>query len=181
MRDSKQEVLKFWFEETLPVQWFQSNQVFDDEVRSRFLCTYEMALKGMCNDWLQDADGALAMCIVLDQFPRNMFRGTSKAFSSDANALSVAKEAVYKGFDKIIPTERRIFFYLPFEHSESLSDQEKSLSLFSTLRNKNPMAYYYAERHHDEIKRFGRFPQRNNILGRQSRSEEIEYLEKEGR
>lgn len=181
MRDTKQEVLRFWFEETVPAQWFQTNHTFDLEIKSRFLCTYEMAVKEMCQDWLRDAEGVLALCIVLDQFPRNMFRGTAKAFESDFKALLIAKDAVSKGFDKIISANKRVFMYLPFEHSENLADQEKSVSLFSTVKDTNPMAYYYAQKHYDEIKKFGRFPRRNSILDRMCTEEENEYLENESR
>lgn len=180
MRDTKLEVLKFWFEETMPAQWFQKNLDFDEEIRARFLCTYEMVTKDLCHDWARDPDGILSLCIVLDQFPRNMFRNSPKAFGTDDKALLVAKDAIHKGFDIVLPPIKRRFVYLPFEHSEKLADQRKSVTLFETMKETDPLGYEYALKHHDVIEKFGRFPHRNAVLGRESSQEELEYLEKFG-
>lgn len=180
MRDSRQEVIRFWFEETAPSLWFQKNEEFDAMVRDRFLVTYEMARDGLCQAWSVDAEGSLALCIVLDQFPRNMFRGKPQAFATDEKALLAAKYAISKGFDQILPPPQRRFLYLPFEHSETLSDQRRSVELFGLMRDDDPVAYEYALRHLQVIEQFGRFPHRNEILGRATTPEEREYLEQPG-
>lgn len=180
MRDSKHEVLHFWFEETQPAQWFQKNESFDDLIRDRFMGTYRLVADGLCDLWRDDADGALALCLVLDQFPRNMFRGSAAAFASDAAALRVAKQAVACGFDQMTPLPRRRFFYLPFEHSELIAEQERSLALFAAMQGEDPIGYDYAARHYEIIRRFGRFPHRNAILGRQNTPAEEEYLAQPG-
>jgi uncharacterized protein (DUF924 family) len=176
MRDSKQEVLKFWFEETVPAQWFQKNDAFDAELRERFMTVYDMATKDMCDEWARDAYGALALCLVLDQFPRNMFRKSPRAYATDAKALVIARGAVHKGFDQILEPVKRRFLYLPFEHSEVLEDQKRSVSLFETMRDVDPLGYEYALKHHEVIEKFGRFPHRNAVLGRDSTEEELDYL-----
>jgi uncharacterized protein (DUF924 family) len=176
MRDTKQEVLRFWFEETAPAQWFQKNDVFDDEVRERFHVTYDMAAKDLCGDWSKDAEGVLALCIVLDQFPRNMFRGTPKAYATDEKALLIAKAAINKGFDQLMVPVKRRFLYLPFEHSENLNDQKRSVTLFESMKDSDPLGYEYALKHYEVIDKFGRFPHRNAVLGRESTDEELKYL-----
>ena len=113
MRDTKQEILNFWFVETEPTLWFQRNPEFDATISDQFSITYDMAKDGLCHDWSVDAAGALALCLVLDQFPRRMFRGTSQAYATDEKALLIAKQAVHRGFDKVLPPEQRFFMYLP--------------------------------------------------------------------
>ena len=180
MRDTKQEILHFWFQETQPAQWFQTNPDFDKLVRDRFLVTYQMAQDGVCNAWSADADGALALCITLDQFPRNMFRGTKEAFATDGHAKRVAADAIRNGYDQILPPLRRRFLYLPFEHSENMEDQNRSVALFASMKDEDPMGYEYALRHKDVIARFGRFPHRNVILDRQNTEDELLYLNQPG-
>lgn len=180
MRDTKQDVLHFWFDETEPVQWFQKNDDFDRLVAERFQVTVTMAQDGLCDAWASDADGALALCIVLDQFPRNIYRNLPGSFASDDKALRVAKAAIRAGFDQILPPLRRRFIYLPFEHSESADDQDRSVALFATMQTDDPIAYEYALRHRDVIRRFGRFPHRNAILGRQNTADEQLYLTQPG-
>ncbi len=176
MRDTKQEIIHFWFEETAAQQWFQSNPGFDAEIRERFGVTCEMAGDGLCNAWSVDADGCLALVILLDQFPRHIYRGTPKSFATDESALIVAKQAVHKGFDQILEPVKRGFLYVPFQHSENFSDQERSVALYSAMEEENPAGHMYAMRHYEPIKRFNRFPHRNEILGRESTEEEIEFL-----
>jgi len=176
MRDSRQEILHFWFEETAPVQWFQVDPDFDVRIAERFLVTYNMAREGLCDGWKQDAQGCLALCILLDQFPRNMFRGSAKAFATDEPALMTARYALTKGFDQLLVPPRRRFLYLPFEHSEALADQQKSVALFESMKDDDPLGYDYALRHLAVIERFGRFPHRNAALGRENTPEEQEYL-----
>lgn len=180
MRDTKQEILHFWFVETQPVQWFQINPAFDQLMRERFLTSYQMAQEGLCDGWGAEADGALALCILLDQFPRNMFRALPEAFASDEKARRVAAQAIRNGFDQVLPPLRRRFLYLPFEHSEDPADQMRSVSLFASMKDDDPMGYEYALRHQDIIQRFGRFPHRNAILGRDSTPDEMLYLSQPG-
>lgn len=176
MRDSKAEILHFWFEETEPQLWFQKNETFDARVRDRFLTIYRLACDGLCDGWKQDAEGCLALCILLDQFPRNMFRDRPEAFATDGKALLVAKHAVAKGFDQMLPVIRRRFLYLPYEHSEDLQDQKKCLELFARIKKEDPVGYEYALRHLQVIEQFGRFPHRNAILGRDNTPEEDAYM-----
>lgn len=176
MRDAKSEILTFWFEDTQPQQWFQRNDDFDDTITSRFLDVYKMATDGMFDDWMNDAKGCLALCILLDQFPRNMFRGSEQSFAMDETARKIVDLAIDKGFDQMLPPAQRHFLYMPYMHSEKLSDQEKSVELFGTLKDENPISYKYALSHYEDIKRFGRFPYRNEALGRTNTPEEEAYL-----
>lgn len=176
MRDTKQEILHFWFDETRPAQWFQKSDEFDALIRERFMVTYDMARDGLCDGWNRDAKGCLALCVLLDQFPRNMFRGAPSAFATDVKALLIAKHAVAQGFDQILPVIERRFIYLPYEHSEDLADQKKSVALFEKIQKEDPLGYDYALRHYEVIEKFGRFPHRNAVLGRASTPAEQEYL-----
>ncbi len=180
MQDTKQEVLHFWFEELEPQQWFQRNDEIDQLICERFFIIYDMAKKDLCNPWAIDADGALALTIVLDQFPRNMFRDDSAAFATDDKALLVAKQAISKGFDQILEPVKRGFLYVPFQHSEEMRDQNRSVELMSAMKNENPAGYDYAIRHRVVIEKYGRFPHRNAILGRESTPEEEEYIAQPG-
>jgi uncharacterized protein (DUF924 family) len=169
------EILDFWFAPETKEIWFRPPPEFDAEITERFGALHEAAAKDALGPWEASADGALALVIVLDQFPRNMFRGSPRAFASDALARAVAGRAIERGFDVAVPIERRIFFYLPFEHSESIEDQRRCCAL--TAERCDIGSYVdYAERHCAVIERFGRFPHRNAVLGRQSTPEEIEYL-----
>lgn len=177
MRDAKAEaILAFWFKEIQPAQWFQSSADFDEEIRTRFLSDYETALNGTYDPWLKDAEGALALIIMLDQFPRNMFRGTARMYEADAKALDCARQAVAKGHDQLLTPQQRGFIYLPFEHSEDLTDQETSVALFESMKDAEPVYYDYALKHLEVIKEFGRFPHRNILLGRENTAAEEKYL-----
>ncbi len=180
MRDSQTDILSFWFEETQPQQWFQVNPDFDALIRARFSDACDKAKAGILDDWRRDADGCLALCLLLDQFPRNMFRGTPAAFATDGKALVVAKYAVAKGFDQVLPPVKRRFIYLPYEHSENLGDQRKCVELFEKMTRDDPLGYDYALKHLKVIEAYGRFPHRNKILGRMSTPEEEEYLARPG-
>lgn len=184
-----QEILEFWFgkpgEEEYGKQrkqWFTKNEQFDEEVRSRFLATYQQAATGQLNEWKAEPLSCLALIIVLDQFSRNMFRGQPQAFATDSQALAMAKYAVTQDFDQQLLPLQRWFVYLPFEHSEDLADQQQSVELFSTLSDypECAEAVDYAYRHLRVIERFGRFPHRNQILGRQTTPEEEEFLKQPG-
>ena len=162
------------------IKQYQKKETFYAAIRHRFKVTYDMAADGLCDAWRDDPAGCVALCVVLDQFPRNMFRGQAKAFATDGAALLTAKHAVARGFDLLVPAERRRFLYLPYEHSESLSDQKRSVELFGRMKDEDPMGYDYAVRHRDVIEKFGRFPHRNSILGRPSTPEEEAYLAQPG-
>jgi uncharacterized protein (DUF924 family) len=170
------EVLKFWFARDRKA-WYQKNPAFDDEIRTRFLPLHEQALKGKLESWQAEAASCLALVILLDQFPRNMFRDSARAFAADAPAREAARVIVERGWDKNMSADERTFAYLPFEHSESAADQALSCELMKPLGEE---PYRYAVRHKEIIDRFGRFPHRNAALGRESTSEEIEFLKTPG-
>ena len=169
-----EEVLRFWFGQD-PKRWFEKNATFDAEIRARFLGLYEALSSNQ--DWLSPARDCLARILVLDQFPRNMFRGTPRAFAADPLALAAAKHAVAQGYDRDLLAVEKQFVYLPFEHSESLADQQRACELMRPLGED---LYDWAIRHQRIIERFGRFPHRNEILGRKSTPEEIEFLKQPG-
>lgn len=176
MRDTKQEINHFWFEETQPQQWFQKNEEFDNLIRERFLVTYEMAKENLCDSWQSEEEGALALVILLDQFPRNMFRGQKESFATDKKGLLVAKQAIHRGFDQLLEPVKRGFLYVPFQHSEDMRDQNRSVELMEAMKDENPAGYDYALRHRAVIERFGRFPHRNEVLGRETTPEEAAFL-----
>ena len=169
------DLLAFWFGELQPKQWFEKNLQLDETMRHRFLPAYQQASASFVLDAaLSSADTALAHVLLLDQLPRNMFRGTPRAFESDGKALQLARAAAERGLDAQVALARRTFFYLPFEHSETLADQLRSVELFTALGDADTLKY--ARAHHDIIARFGRFPHRNAILGRASTPGEIAFL-----
>jgi uncharacterized protein (DUF924 family) len=180
MKDHQSDILQFWFEDTAPAAWFQVNADFDALLRDRFLSVYDMAKTGMFDGWASNADGALALIVLFDQFPRNMFRGTPDAFGTDEKALEIARSAIAAGFDQVHPPLRRRFLYLPFEHSENLDDQDLAVQYFGNMQYDDPLGYEYALRHRHVISRFGRFPHRNAILSRASTPEETEFLKTAG-
>jgi len=180
MKNSLEDVISFWFIETSPVQWFQVSPVFDELVKERFLDLFHFAGQGFCDDWAMSADGAMALTLIFDQFPRNMFRDSSQSYQTDDKARAVVERAIERGFDQLFVPMKRRFFYLPFEHSENLDHQRQAVALFEKMKDEEPLAYDYAVRHCQVIEKFGRFPHRNKILGRESSPEEMEYLEKFG-
>jgi len=172
------EVLKFWFEETQPEQWFKKDAAFDAAVRSRFFDLHaELALRSQ-QELLGDERSALAAVIVFDQMSRNIFRDTPAAFASDAVALSLAQEAIARGFDRGVSKAERMFFYLPFEHAEDRRAQARCVELMASLDD--PEFTKWAAAHQGIIDRFGRFPHRNAVLGRTSTPEELEFLQQPG-
>lgn len=176
MQDLKQRIVEFWFVETPSQYWFQSTPEIDQQVKDEFIEAYGDALNGKFESWEHDADGALALCILLDQFPRMMFRGQPKAFGTDKQALLIAKKAIHMGLDKILSVEKRRFLYIPFMHSENLGDQKRSVELFEAMKDEDPLGYKHALRHYEEIEKFSRFPYRNEALSRTSTPEEEAYL-----
>jgi uncharacterized protein (DUF924 family) len=171
---SAHDVISFWRDAGYE-RWFKPDAGFDREVRDRFLATHEAAAASQLSDWEGSPEGALALLILLDQFPRNMFRGTPRAFATDAAAREVARRGLDRGYDKQVDPQMRSFFYLPFMHSEDVADQEHCLALYRALGSEDGIKY--AEIHLDAIRRFGRFPHRNEILGRASTPEEVAYLD----
>lgn len=168
-----EEIYLFW-KNAGPAKWFQADTEFDAEIRKRFEETYDAGIRGELAGWERAADGAFALVILFDQFPRNMFRGTPKAFATDEVAKAIADRAMAAGFDKTIDSEVHTFFYMPYMHSEMLSDQDRCVALMQESGKQENIKY--AEIHRDAIARFGRFPHRNQILGRKSTPEEIDYL-----
>ena len=182
-------VLDFWFGAPGSPErgrsracWFEKNAAFDDEIRDRFGALQADAAAGRLDAWQARPRSALALAVLLDQFPRNMHRGTAAAFACDARAQTVAMHAVRRRFDRALRPVERWFVYLPFEHAEDLARQRESLRLFAGLRFEPecPGAFDYACRHFDVIARFGRFPHRNQVLGRVSTAEEAAYLAQPG-
>ena len=171
------DIVAFW-REAGPKRWFEKDTAFDDEIRNRFLAVHEAAAAGKLAGWEQTAEGALALLILLDQFPRNMFRGQARAFATDTLARAITAGALVRGFDAQVPKEMRSFFYLPFEHSEDLADQERSLALYKAAGDADDLKW--AELHADIIRRFGRFPHRNAVLGRTTTPEEQAFLDDGG-
>ncbi len=176
-----EDVLRFWFVESGPDDWYAKDEAFDDAIRGRFGGLYEKAAAGALEDWTGTAQGCVALCIVLDQLPRNMFRGDARAFDSDPMARATARHAIDRGFDTdpAIDDRRRAFLYLPFQHSEDIDDQRLSVRL-TRQRMDDAKSLDYAERHLRIIERFGRFPHRNATLGRESTAEETEFLSQDG-
>lgn len=182
-----EEILAFWFgregEEgygEFREAWFLKDPDFDREIRDRFEGVYEEAASGELEDWKEEARSCLALIVVLDQFPRNMFRGDARMYAADGLALAAAWHAVERAYDRELPAFQRMFMYLPFEHSEDLEDQRRSVVLFEGLAGEEPGAMNltsYAVQHLRIVERFGRFPHRNGILGRETTLEEAEFLE----
>jgi uncharacterized protein (DUF924 family) len=167
-------VLAFW-RDAGPSKWFKKDSAFDDAIRARFLATYEAAARSELGAWEVTHEGALALVVVLDQFPRNMFRGSARAFAADPLALAVAGRAIARGLDRLFPVQEQAFFYLPLEHSERMADQERCCELFSATGDAELLKW--AELHADIIRRFGRFPHRNAALGRTTTPEEQAFLD----
>jgi uncharacterized protein (DUF924 family) len=165
-------VLAFW-NEAGPALWFAKDADFDRRFRERFLLDHEAAARGELAHWQSTPEGALALILLLDQFPRNAFRGTERMYATDASARNAASLALAAGYDREFPLELRKFFVLPFAHSEDLADQERSVAL---ARRLGPDDLAHAEHHRDIVRRFRRFPHRNRILGRESTPEETAYL-----
>jgi uncharacterized protein (DUF924 family) len=176
-RSKPEEVVAFW-RAAGPQKWFRKDAAFDREIAARFLATHEAAAAGRLSDWEATPDGAFALLLLLDQFPRNMFRGGARAFATDPLARAVAGRAIAHGFDTRAPDAERNFFYLPFMHSEHLADQERSLELACRLSDGESAKY--AQIHADIIRRFGRFPHRNAVLGRATTVDEQAFLDAGG-
>jgi uncharacterized protein (DUF924 family) len=177
-------LVEFWCSERCRPLWFEKNEAFDDELRQQFASWIEPAAEGKLAHWEETPETALALVLLLDQFPRNIHRGSPRAYRCDPAARQVAARSIARGHDKGTPLDRRFFFYLPYEHSEDLADQQRSLALFRAwadahdgeARAQAMDQLRYVARHEEIIRRFGRFPHRNAILGRVSTPDEIEFL-----
>jgi uncharacterized protein (DUF924 family) len=174
---SSDDVLAFW-RAAGEDKWFEKDDAFDRAIRDDFLATYEAAAAGTLNAWERTPEGALALIIVLDQFPRNLFRNDARAFAADPLALAVTKRAIASGFDQKIEHELIPFLYMPLMHSENLADQLRCVDLFRDYGNENNLKF--AEIHRDIIERFGRFPHRNRVLGRATTPQEQAFLDSGG-
>lgn len=192
MSDRQNAILTFWFGDPCDPQsdygqqrkaWFQKDLAFDAQIRQRFLTDYERAVVGECDRWANTPHGTLALILVFDQFPRNLFRSDPRSFATDPQALALARHAVDQGWDRALLPVERLFIYLPFEHSETLADQHQSVALFEELVQTAPeleSTLDYAYRHREVIARFGRFPHRNDVLGRATTPAEAEFLTRPG-
>lgn len=181
MHPLAKDILTFWFETTdlstnfdKRAVWFRATPEFDEQLITRYTTVHEQAASGSLDHFKDRAEECLALIVSLDQFPRNIFRGTARAFATDAKARDIARHAIDRGYDKAFSRWPKTFCYLPFEHSEELADQERALVLYKNLDNEESMKS--AIGHHDVIKRFGRFPHRNEIVGRRNTPEEDDYM-----
>ncbi|SFI62848.1 DUF924 family protein [Celeribacter neptunius] len=171
-----EEILSFWLDELSPSQWYVADEALDQRIRDEFLTTWERAQEGAYSLWLTYPTGALAYIILMDQMPRNMFRGEGRAFASDLAALSAAKAAVDKGWDLRIDAPARQFFYLPMMHSENLYDQERCVRLMFERLKGADNNLLHARAHREVIRLFGRFPYRNDALARATTGHEADFL-----
>ncbi len=176
--DLAEEVLSFWFSERVKPLWFKKSAEFDREIKQRFLEIYQLATTSALNDWRNNYRQILALIIVLDQFPRNMFRNTPQAFATDSQAVELTNYAVEQNYQQDLSIDQQVFLYMPLMHSENKSDQAKCVKLFADLGKEDNLQF--ALRHQEVIDRFGRFPHRNQILGRDSTPAEQEFLTQPG-
>ncbi len=179
------EILEFWFgppPHAPRAEWFRKDTAFDATIADRFGAAIESAIGGAFREWCSDAHGALARVVLLDQFTRNAYRGTARAFAGDAEALATAIGSVDQGLDRTLDRYERAFLYLPFEHSEDRRIQDRSIALFTELASEtgDRVALDWAEKHAVIVRRFGRYPHRNAVLGRASTPEEIAFLQEPG-
>jgi uncharacterized protein (DUF924 family) len=170
-------VVKFWIDAG-PKRWFAKDEAFDADLRALFEAAHHTAARGGFADWEETPEGALALLLLTDQIPRNIFRGSAHAFATDPRAREVAGRAIAKGFDQRFDAALRCFFYLPFEHSEDIADQARAVALFEALGDENYLKYAIV--HRDIIARFGRFPHRNAVMGRATTPEEQAFLDAGG-
>ena len=169
------EIIDFWFSEQVAKLWFDSTPKFDDELKQKYEQVYIEARDGKLDEWLKTAEGCLALVILLDQFPLNMYRGKKESFATEQKSQAVTRHAVSQSFDTQLDDKKKAFLYMPLMHSEDIEDQELSVTLYEKAKLEKNIRF--ARHHRDLIRRFGRFPHRNRILGRQSTAEELEYLQ----
>ncbi|MDX1823596.1 MAG: DUF924 family protein [Thiohalomonadales bacterium] len=174
MIESPSGIVEFWFSDAVRPLWFNSTLEFDKQLRDRFEPVWQQAVQGKLDSWAENAEGALALVILLDQIPLNIYRGDPRSFSTEAKARDIAARVIEKSWDRELTDEQKAFLYMPFMHSESLEDQNRSVKLYEAAGLKDNLKF--AKHHRDLIHRFGRFPHRNKILGRQSTAAENTYL-----
>lgn len=167
-------IIEFWFSEQVKALWFHSTSDFDADLKEKYLAIYTEAKNSKLENWQEQPLGALALVIVLDQFPLNIFRGQAASFATEALSREIAEQAINQGFDAELSIEQKSFLYLPYMHSEKLVDQEQALILFN--QEGLEANHGFAQHHYDIVKKFGRFPHRNKILGRENTQAEIAYL-----
>ncbi|AOU97224.1 hypothetical protein BI364_03730 [Acidihalobacter yilgarnensis] len=172
-----EQILAYWYSESIRAQWFCATPELDAEIRQRYEEVWRQAHAGGMAAWRDTPEGALALAIILDQFPLNMFRGSARAFSSEREAVQLVHASIARGFDKKLPVSKRIFMYMPLMHSEVLADQDASVCLFEVAGLLDNLKF--AKHHREIVRRFGRFPHRNALLGRVSTQEEHAYLNSE--
>lgn len=166
-------LIDFWFSERVSKLWYMSTPEFDLEVEEKFSSLYQAACDGQLKNWKMTAIGCLALIIIFDQYPLNVYRNDKRSFVTENQALEISEYALNEGYDKQLTKSQKSFMYMPFMHSEAISHQQRSLILFKST---DPEDFKFAQHHHDIIVNYGRFPHRNKILGRESTSDEIEYL-----
>lgn len=167
-------IIEYWYSESVKSKWFNSTEKLDKEIKEKFEPVWKTAVRGEYKHWNETATGCLALCIIFDQFPLNMFRGDVKSFSTESMAVKISKHAIEKGFDSELGKDKVTFLYMPLMHSESLEDQNLAVRLFEKMGlDENAR---FAKHHRDIIEKYGRFPHRNEILQRQSSQSELEYL-----
>ena len=175
MNVDPEDILNYWFYEVGPERWFAADKAIDEAINSRYLQAYEAAAAGDLAAWEETPEGTIALLLLLDVFPRRMFRGTARAYQTDVDAMDLARRSIIRHFDDRIDKGYKLFFYLPFAHSESIGDQRLGM-FYVRERTKEQSWIDEAERRFLIIQRFGRFPHRNAALGRESTPEEIEYI-----
>ena len=171
---SSQKLVDFWFSDDISQYWFNSTVEFDQRLTESYADLWQLGRSGALDGWRKTADGCLALVILLDQFPLNMFRGKPDSFATEAQSREVAQGAIDRGFDLNMPTQHKAFLYMPFMHSENLDDQARALALFDQPGLEDN--FRFAKHHYAIVEEYGRFPHRNAILGRESTAAEIEYL-----
>lgn len=176
MSVTPQDIITYWLDEVTPARWFTVDTDLDEDIREHFMERWRDARDGSLDDWMQSADSSMALLILLDQFPRNMFRGGADAFSTDAKARAVTRRAIDKGFDLAVRKDARALFYLPLMHSENLTDQDLCVKLIGERLGEDSLNYPFAVNHREEIRQFGRFPGRNAALGREPTQAEQTFL-----
>ena len=174
MSETPQSIVAYWFSAPVRPLWFKSTKAFDNQLRERFESVWQQAAAGKLDSWAQNAEGALALVILLDQIPLNIFRGEARSFSTEAKARDITGHAINKGWDAALSNEQKAFLYMPLMHSENLADQDLSVALYEAAGLEYNLKF--AKHHRDIVRRFGRFPHRNDILGRQSNAAEKAYL-----
>lgn len=173
--ESPQSIVEFWFSEKVQPLWFQSTPEFDAELRDRFETVWQAAEQGRLDDWAETPEGALALVILFDQLPLNIYRGEALCFATEAKSREIATLAIERSYDAQFTDDQKAFLYMPLMHSESMVDQDKAVALYEAAGLAGNLKF--AQHHRDIVRRFGRFPHRNKILGRQSTEAELVYLE----